>query len=153
MKLHRSQSVDVELSPSNISNAKAVSFDNIPITISQDPANQDESDDVGNQIYGSIIFNELGQERGPWLLFGHQMPRSLFMFTVQIVILFIVDTYCMFKLMLNDISCEEKTIYFTLLTSSLTYLLPNPTPTKVLEEDTVVDHPKLLDNNVQSDTN
>ena len=84
-------------------------------------------------FYEAIVFDKHGEERSPWLLCGQSIPRSQIVFIVQLFVLLLINTYCMIKISLGEISCEENTIYFMIISSSLTYILPSPVTTAINE--------------------
>lgn len=72
-----------------------------------------------------IVFKSGGEEREPWFIFGHSLSRSIVLFFTQVILVFFIDIFCVVRLSLT-ISCEERSLYFTVLSSSLTYFVPSP---------------------------
>ena len=88
---------------------------------------EDQVDSAAVNVYDQIVFDSTGAERAPWSLCGRKTARSQVVFASQLLVIFIVDVYCMVKLSFGGNSCEENTIYCMILSASLTYLLPSPT--------------------------
>jgi hypothetical protein len=64
------------------------------------------------------------QEQGRWVLFGKHIPKAEIVFFAQVIVLYIVIITSIVNLTLaNGVS----TLWTALLSSSLGYLLPNPT--------------------------
>jgi hypothetical protein len=84
--------------------------------------------DTGCATVQNIVFNETtNEERSPWTSpCGTTIPRSEVLFITQIVLIFTVTLFCIVKLSLTGVTCEESTVYFSLLASCLTYLIPPP---------------------------
>lgn len=74
-----------------------------------------------------IVFDQNNQERRSWKFCNSvTLPRSEVVFFSQIFIILLLIALCSTKLCFFDLSCEESTIWISLLSSSLGYLLPNP---------------------------
>lgn len=90
------------------------------------------SDDVvDGGVLDSVVYDISGNEREPWPLFGRKIPRSEVLFFSQIALVLFIDIFCIVRLSLTK-SCEERALYFTLLSSSLTYFMPSPERAKPL---------------------
>ena len=64
---------------------------------------------------------ETGSDK--WHVFGKQLPKSEIVFFVQVVLIYIVVITSIVNLTLNK---DEGKLWTALLSSSLGYLLPNP---------------------------
>lgn len=74
-----------------------------------------------------LIFDENKNERAPWKFCNSiKLPRSEVLFFVQTTLLFILITICSVKLLFYEIPCEDRTFWYTLLSGSVGYILPNP---------------------------
>jgi hypothetical protein len=60
---------------------------------------------------------------GRWALFGKKLPKAEVVFFCQIVIIYTVIIVSIYNLSRSDI---DKTLWTSLLSSCLGYLLPNP---------------------------
>ena len=59
-----------------------------------------------------------------WHMFGHKFPKEEVVFFMQVVLIYIVVVTSIVNLTLNK---DEGKLWTALLSSSLGYLLPNPT--------------------------
>jgi hypothetical protein len=61
----------------------------------------------------------------PWYIFGSRVPKSEIVFFIQIILIYIVVITSIVNLTLN-VNKDEGKLWTALLSSSLGYLLPNP---------------------------
>ena len=54
------------------------------------------------------------------------LPRSEVMFFVQMFVILILITLCIIKLTVLKPTCEETSVWFSILSSLVGYILPNP---------------------------
>ena len=73
----------------------------------------------------NILFDQDNNERKSWVFFGQRVARSQVVFLVQVLILFIVIVTSVAKLWVSE-NCEEVTVWVSLLSSSIGYMLPSP---------------------------
>lgn len=59
-----------------------------------------------------------------WHVFGHKWPKSEIVFFMQVILIYIVVITSIVNLTLNK---DEGKLWTALLSSSLGYILPNPT--------------------------
>ena len=52
--------------------------------------------------------------------------RSEVVFMSQMILIFILLTFCIYKLSWTQISCEETSVWFSILSGLVGYVLPNP---------------------------
>jgi hypothetical protein len=64
------------------------------------------------------------QEQARWVLFGKHIPKAEIVFFAQVIVLYIVIITSIVNLTLSN---GVSTLWTALLSSSLGYLLPNPT--------------------------
>ena len=58
--------------------------------------------------------------------FDATVPRSKVVFMSQMVIVLILLNFCLYKLSLRQLSCEETSAWFSILSDLVWYVLPNP---------------------------
>ena len=73
----------------------------------------------------NLVFDQNNEERKSWIFFGQRVARSQIVFLVQVLVLFTVITTSVAKLWLSE-NCEEVTVWVSLLSSSIGYMLPSP---------------------------
>ena len=84
-------------------------------------------DSVDAAQVNNIIYDQNGQERKSWKFCNSiTLPRSEVVFFMQIAIVFLIIVTSLYKLCFNDLNCEEKPIWVSILSSAVGYLLPNP---------------------------
>lgn len=76
--------------------------------------------------YPDVIFDHENNERPPWKICNLTIPRSEVVFFTQVIVVFIILTVSLTKLFLNHSNCEEQTIWISLLSAAVGYILPNP---------------------------
>ena len=54
------------------------------------------------------------------------VPRSEVVFMSQMVLILILLAFCIFKLSLTQLTCEETSVWFSKLSGYNSYVLPNP---------------------------
>ena len=73
-----------------------------------------------------LVFDEKNHERRSWKFCNSRLPRSEVVYFTQIfIILFLIAT-SMIKLVFFKPDCEEATFWFSLLSCTVGYALPNP---------------------------
>ena len=76
---------------------------------------------------GDIVFDENNVERRSWHFCNNiHLPRSEVVFFVQMIIVALIISVSCCKLFYNHVDCEERTIWVSLLSSTVGYILPNP---------------------------
>ena len=79
---------------------------------------QQEAADMAQEL---LNVSETSSE---WKVFGHSMPKSEIVFFVQVILIYIVVITSIVNLTINK---DEGKLWTALLSSSLGYILPNPT--------------------------
>ena len=59
-------------------------------------------------------------------LFRSNVPRSEVVFMSQMVFILILLAFCIFKLSLTQLTREETSVWFSILSGLVGYVLPNP---------------------------
>ena len=54
------------------------------------------------------------------------LPKSEVVFVAQMVVILILLTFCILKLSFTKLSCEETSVWFSILSGLVGYVLPNP---------------------------
>ena len=84
-------------------------------------------DQVDSATVADIVFDQRGEERKPWFFCGNiALPRSEVVFFSQLIIVVSLITLCLVKLIFFNVSCEESSVWISLLSSLVGYILPNP---------------------------
>ena len=68
----------------------------------------------------------LSQHSIPWTILGRELPRGEIVFFTQMLLIFTVITASIYNLTTRH---EDKSLWITLLSSSLGYVLPSPSMT------------------------
>ena len=88
--------------------------------------NQPEDNiDAGGAIT-DLFFDENHQERRSWRFCNSGVPRSEVVYFTQIFIIVFLTGVCLVKLVFFKLDCEESTFWFSLLSCTVGYALPNP---------------------------
>lgn len=66
-----------------------------------------------------------GSQTANWQMFGQKVPKSEIVFFVQVILVYIVAITSIINLTLNNNS-ENGKLWTALLSSSIGYILPNP---------------------------
>ena len=81
--------------------------------------------DVGGAIT-DLVFDENHQERRSWRFCKSRVPRSEVVYLTQIFIIIFLIGVSLVKLVFFKLDCEESTFWFSLLSCTVGYALPNP---------------------------
>ena len=81
--------------------------------------------DVGGAIT-DLVFDENHQERRSWRFCDSRVPRSEVVYFTQIFIIIFLIGVSLVKLVFFKLDCEESTFWFSLLSCTVGYALPNP---------------------------
>ena len=88
--------------------------------------NQPEDNiDAGGAIT-DLVFDENRQEKRSWRFCNSSVPRSEVAYFTKIFMIFFLIGVSLVKLVFFKIDCEESTFWFSLLSSTVGYALPNP---------------------------
>ena len=83
--------------------------------------NSDASDAEGDTETPVLRLNDTGQH---WPLFGTRVPKTEIVFFCQVIIIYTIIVWSFYNLTTKD---ENATLWTSLLSSCLGYLLPSPT--------------------------
>ena len=74
-----------------------------------------------------FVYNETNSEKKSWKFWNNvTLPRSEVVFVAQMVVILILLTFCILKLSFTKLSCEETSVWFSILSGLVGYVLPNP---------------------------
>ena len=73
-----------------------------------------------------LVFDAEHQERQSWRFCNSRLPRSEVVYFTQIIIIIFLITVSLTKLVFFSLDCEESTFWFSLLSCTVGYALPNP---------------------------
>ena len=73
----------------------------------------------------NFVFDEENHERKSWKLFGRTCNRSLLVFLCQLFVIVLMLVCAIVRIMLST-TCEETTVWVTILSSTVGYILPSP---------------------------
>ena len=84
----------------------------------------DEPDAI---LVTEFVYNETNSEKKSWKFCNNvTLPRSEVVFVAQMVVILILLTFCILKLSFTKLSCEETSVWFSILSGLVGYVLPNP---------------------------
>ena len=84
-------------------------------------------DEPDATIVTEFVYNETNSEKKSWKFCNNvTLPRSEVVFVAQMVIILILLTFCILKLSFTKLSCEETSVWFSILSGLVGYVLPNP---------------------------
>ena len=86
---------------------------------------EDQIDSLAGIGLNDLVFNEDNQERRSWKFCNSRQPRSEVVYFTQIVIILFLIGVSLIKLLLFHLDCEESTFWFSLLSCTVGYALPN----------------------------
>ena len=87
---------------------------------------EDQIDSPAGIGLNDLVFNEENQERRSWKFCNSSLPRSEVVYFTQIVIILFLIGVSLIKLVFFYLDCEESTFWFSLLSCTVGYALPNP---------------------------
>ena len=73
-----------------------------------------------------LVFDENQHERRSWRFCNSRVPRSETVYFTQIFIIVFLITVSLIKSVFFQLDCEESTFWFSLLSCTVGYALPNP---------------------------
>ena len=84
-------------------------------------------DEPDATLVTEFVYNETNSEKKSWKFCNNvTLPRSEVVFVAQMVVILILLTFCILKLSFTKLSCEETSVWFSILSGLVGYLLPNP---------------------------
>ena len=73
-----------------------------------------------------LVFDDQNQERRSWRFCNSRLPRSEVVYFTQVSIIVFLIVISLTKLVFFHLDCEESTFWFSLLSCTVGYALPNP---------------------------
>ena len=73
-----------------------------------------------------LVFDAEHEERQSWRFCNLRLPRSEVVYFTQISIIIFLITVSLIKLVFFKLDCEESKFWFSLLSCTVGYALPNP---------------------------
>ena len=84
-------------------------------------------DEPDATLVTEFVYNETNSEKKSWKFCNNvTLPRSEVVFVAQMVVIKILLTLCILKLSFTKLSCEETSVWFSILSGLVGYVLPNP---------------------------
>ena len=84
-------------------------------------------DEPDATIVTEFVYNETNSEKKSWKFCNNvTLPRSEVVFVAQMVVFLVLLTFCILKLSFTKLSCEETSVWFSILSGLVGYVLPNP---------------------------
>ena len=84
-------------------------------------------DEPDATLVTEFVYNETNSEKKSWKFCNKvTLPRSKVVFVAQMVVILILLTFCILKLSFTKLSCEETSVWFSILSGLVGYVLPNP---------------------------
>ena len=84
-------------------------------------------DEPDATIVTEFVYNETNSEKKSWKFCNNvTLPRSEVVFVAYIVVILILLTFCILKLSFTKLSCDETSVWFSILSGLVGYVLPNP---------------------------
>ena len=84
-------------------------------------------DEPDATLVTEFVYNETNSEKKSWKFCNNvTLPRSEVVFVAQMVVILILLTLCILKLSFTKLSCEETSVWFSILSGLVGYVLPNP---------------------------
>ena len=78
-------------------------------------------------IVTDFVYDRNKTEQKPWkLCFDVTGPGWEVVFLSQLIIVLILLSFCIYKISLKQLSCEETSVWFSILSGLVGYVLPNP---------------------------
>ena len=83
-------------------------------------------DVIDGPVVENIVFDSSQSEKSSWKFCNSTtLPRSEVVFFFQAITLLIVIITCLGKLMLDEVTTEEKPLWVSLLSGAVGYILPS----------------------------
>ena len=84
-------------------------------------------DETDGTIITDFVNDENHMEKKSWKCCNNvTLPRSEVVFMSQTVSILFLLAFCIFKLSLTQLTCEETSVWFSILSGLVGYVLPNP---------------------------
>ena len=84
-------------------------------------------DEPDATLVTEFVYNETNSEKKSWKFCNNvTLSRSEVVFVAQMVVILILLLFCILKLSFTKLSCEEMSVWFSILSGLVGYVLPNP---------------------------
>ena len=84
-------------------------------------------DEPDATLVTEFVYNKTNSEKKSWKFCNNvTLPRSEVVFVAQMVVILILLTFCILKLSFTKLSCKETSVWFSILSGLVGYVLPNP---------------------------
>ena len=84
-------------------------------------------DEPDATLVTEFVYNETNSEKKSWKFCNTvTLPRSEVVFVAQMVVILILLTFCILKLSFTKLSCKETSVWFSILSGLVGYVLPIP---------------------------
>ena len=89
---------------------------------------EDQLDCAGSGGAGitNLVFDDQNQERRSWRFCNSRLPRSEVVYFTQVSIIVFLIVVSLTNLVFFHLDCEESTFWFSLLSCTVGYAVPNP---------------------------
>ena len=87
---------------------------------------EDQKNSANGGGLNALVFDEKNQKRRSWKFFNSRLPRFKVVYFTQILIILLLIVVFLTKLVFSQHDCEESTFWFSLLSCTVGYALPNP---------------------------
>ena len=80
-----------------------------------------------SHVVQDFVYDSNESKRSSWKFCNNiNLPRSEVVFFVQMFVIFSLMTLCIIKLAFSSSTCEETSVWISILSSLVGYILPNP---------------------------
>ena len=80
-----------------------------------------------SHVVQDFVYDSNESEISSWKFCNNiNLPRSEVVFFVQMFVIFSLMTLCVIKLAFSSSTCEETSVWISILSSLVGYILPNP---------------------------
>ena len=80
-----------------------------------------------SHVVKHFVYDSNESERSAWKFCNNiNLPRSEVVFFVQMMVMFSLMTLCIIKLAFSSSTCKETSVWISILSSLVDYILPNP---------------------------
>ena len=84
-------------------------------------------DEPDATLVKKFVYNETNSEKKLWKFCNNvTLPRSEVVFVAQMVVILFLLFFCILKLSVTKLSCEKTSVWFSILSGLVGYVLLNP---------------------------
>ena len=89
--------------------------------------NDTEVDETDGALVTDYVYDEINTEKNSWKFCNNvTVPRSEVVFVSQMLLILILLAFYIFKVSLTQLTCKEISVWFSILSGLVGYVLPNP---------------------------